>query len=128
MNSCSCIHKIIDSLFFHILLFLNHCFDQLVNKKKRNKYSSNRRLESARIFILNWETFPNKHYKMADVEGEPDRTEQIEAKPLIKDPTVSIYTSDFCDFNLKPEILRAIDDCGFEFPFKGKIKFVVESE
>ncbi|XP_037038460.1 spliceosome RNA helicase DDX39B-like [Bradysia coprophila] len=40
---------------------------------------------------------------------------------------VSIFNSDFCDFIRKPEILRAIDDCGFEYPFKLQYKFMPQA-
>ena len=33
---------------------------------------------------------------------------------------VSIHSSGFKDFLLKPELLRAIMDCGFEHPSEGK--------
>lgn len=33
---------------------------------------------------------------------------------------VSIHASGFKDFLLKPELLRAIMDCGFEHPSEGK--------
>jgi hypothetical protein len=32
---------------------------------------------------------------------------------------VGIHTSNFQDFILKPELLRAIVDCGFEHPSEG---------
>jgi ATP-dependent RNA helicase UAP56/SUB2 len=34
---------------------------------------------------------------------------------------VGIHSSGFKDFLLKPELLRAIVDCGFEHPSEGKI-------
>ncbi len=33
---------------------------------------------------------------------------------------VGIHTSNFRDFILKPEILRAVVDCGFEHPSEGE--------
>jgi hypothetical protein len=33
---------------------------------------------------------------------------------------VGIHSSGFRDFLLKPELLRAIQDCGFEHPSEGK--------
>lgn len=37
----------------------------------------------------------------------------------VKGSYVSIHSSGFRDFLLKPEILRAIVDCGFEHPSEG---------
>ncbi len=34
---------------------------------------------------------------------------------------VGIHSSGFRDFLLKPELLRAIQDCGFEHPSEGKL-------
>jgi len=67
---------------------------------------------------------------MADNENdlldyeEEEQTEQTEAgdsstvdkKAGVKGNYVSIHSSGFRDFLLKPEILRAIGDCGFEHP------------
>ena len=56
---------------------------------------------------------------------EEEQTETVEAtengsggdkKPGVKGNYVSIHSSGFRDFLLKPEILRAIGDCGFEHP------------
>lgn len=41
-------------------------------------------------------------------------------KEKVKGTYVSIHSSGFRDFLLKPEILRAIVDCGFEHPSEGK--------
>lgn len=41
------------------------------------------------------------------------------AKKDIKGSYVSIHSSGFRDFLLKPELLRAIVDCGFEHPSEG---------
>jgi ATP-dependent RNA helicase UAP56/SUB2 len=42
----------------------------------------------------------------------------------VKGTYVSIHSSGFKDFLLKPELLRAIMDCGFEHPSEGfKIQF-----
>ncbi len=40
-------------------------------------------------------------------------------KDAVKGTYVSIHSSGFRDFLLKPEILRAIVDCGFEHPSEG---------
>ena len=41
-------------------------------------------------------------------------------KKAVKGNYVSIHSSGFRDFLLKPELLRAIVDCGFEHPSEGK--------
>ena len=43
------------------------------------------------------------------------------AKKDVKGSYVSIHSSGFRDFLLKPEMLRSIVDCGFEHPSAGKI-------
>ena len=42
-----------------------------------------------------------------------------ETKKDIKGTYVSIHSSGFKDFLLKPELLKAIMDCGFEHPSEG---------
>lgn len=64
-----------------------------------------------------------------DEEGATESTEiattggapaQGAAAPKdVKGSYVSIHSSGFRDFLLKPEILRAIVDCGFEHPSEG---------
>ena len=49
-----------------------------------------------------------------------DGSSDIPAKEKVKGTYVSIHSSGFRDFLLKPEILRAIVDCGFEHPSEGK--------
>lgn len=39
-----------------------------------------------------------------------------EAKKTVKDSYVSMHSSGFRDFLLKPELIRSITDCGFEHP------------
>jgi len=46
-------------------------------------------------------------------EGEEENKETGEQK---KGSYVAIHSSGFRDFLLKPELLRAIVDCGFEHP------------
>ena len=43
-----------------------------------------------------------------------------DAKKAVKGSYVSIHSSGFRDFLLKPELLRAIVDCGFEHPSEGE--------
>ena len=64
---------------------------------------------------------------LLDYEDE-EQTEQLGesngevslAKKEVKGTYVSIRSSGFRDFSLKPEILRAIVDCGFEHPSEGE--------
>lgn len=44
-------------------------------------------------------------------------------KKDVKGTYVSIHSSGFRDFLLKPEILRAIADCGFEHPSEGRLDY-----
>lgn len=55
-------------------------------------------------------------------ETEPVETTETTEQPKkdVKGTYVSIHSSGFRDFLLKPEILRAIVDCGFEHPSEGK--------
>lgn len=61
-------------------------------------------------------------------ENPPEATGQNDAngaeitttKKPVKGSYVSIHSSGFRDFLLKPELLRAIVDCGFEHPSEGK--------
>lgn len=56
-------------------------------------------------------------------EDENETTQEITAdkkeKKDVKGTYVSIHSSGFRDFLLKPELLRAIVDCGFEHPSEG---------
>jgi len=45
-----------------------------------------------------------------------DAAAAVDKKSGVKGNYVSIHSSGFRDFLLKPEILRAIGDCGFEHP------------
>lgn len=45
-------------------------------------------------------------------------------KKDVKGTYVSIHSSGFRDFLLKPELLHAIVDCGFEHPSEGWYKFI----
>ena len=68
-----------------------------------------------------------------ETPAEAQATKDL-AKKDVKGTYVSIHSSGFRDFLLKPELLRAIVDCGFEHPSEGKDKnnpfacfFVVDS-
>lgn len=54
-----------------------------------------------------------------ETPAEAQATEDL-AKKGVKGTYVSIHSSGFRDFLLKPELLRAIVDCGFEHPSEGK--------
>jgi len=59
-------------------------------------------------------------------DEEPEQQTNGEAgteKKVMKGNYVSIHSSGFRDFLLKPELLRAIVDCGFEHPSEGKQEF-----
>lgn len=58
-------------------------------------------------------------------EEENDAAEELESAATgnnkeVKGSYVSIHSSGFRDFLLKPELLRAIVDCGFEHPSAGE--------
>lgn len=83
------------------------------------------------ILFSNAKTQTNKQRKMADNDDlldyeDEEQTEQVVAetteapKKDVKGTYVSIHSSGFRDFLLKPEILRAIADCGFEHPSEGE--------
>lgn len=52
-------------------------------------------------------------------QGAPESAAPT-GKKEVKGSYVSIHSSGFRDFLLKPELLRAIIDCGFEHPSEGK--------
>ncbi len=54
-------------------------------------------------------------------EDEDQPVEAAEAKPEVKGSYAGINASGFRDFLLKPELLRAIVDCGFEHPSEGEL-------
>ena len=56
-------------------------------------------------------------------ENETTKKEETKAKE-IKKGYVAINSSGFRDFLLKPELLRAIVDCGFEHPSEGMVSLV----
>ena len=49
--------------------------------------------------------------------GNPDK----------KGSYVGIHATGFRDFLLKPELLRAITDCGFEHPSEGQSQYLIPS-
>lgn len=69
--------------------------------------------------------------ELLDYEEEDAEHEQAgngaeaaaDGKKAVKGSYVSIHSSGFRDFLLKPELLRAIVDCGFEHPSEGEFVF-----
>ena len=60
----------------------------------------------------------------AEPEQQANGNEAGTEKKAVKGNYVSIHSSGFRDFLLKPELLRSIVDCGFEHPSEGKsLKF-----
>ena len=60
-------------------------------------------------------------YEEEEVRDQQNGAEQKQvAKKDVKGTYVSIHSSGFRDFLLKPELLRAIVDCGFEHPSEGE--------
>ena len=58
----------------------------------------------------------------AEAAGQNDANgAEVASKKTVKGSYVSIHSSGFRDFLLKPELLRAIVDCGFEHPSEGVI-------
>lgn len=51
----------------------------------------------------------------------------IPTKEIKKGSYVGIHSTGFRDFLLKPELLRAIVDCGFEHPSEGTLLFTLSS-
>lgn len=52
-------------------------------------------------------------------QNDTNGAETGAVKKPVKGSYVSIHSSGFRDFLLKPELLRAIVDCGFEHPSEG---------
>ena len=59
-------------------------------------------------------------YEEEESETPAEQATKDLAKKDVKGTYVSIHSSGFRDFLLKPELLRAIVDCGFEHPSEGK--------
>jgi hypothetical protein len=69
--------------------------------------------------------------ELLDYEEQDEQEETVVAtngdatqKKEVKGTYVSIHSSGFRDFLLKPELLRAIVDCGFEHPSEGLFDFL----
>ena len=69
------------------------------------------------------EDFIPDYEETSDTEAageDGSQTVEPSSKKDVKGTYVSIHSSGFRDFLLKPELLRAIVDCGFEHPSEGK--------
>ena len=65
------------------------------------------------------EDFIPDYEETSDNEATVEESSQLtepSSKKDVKGTYVSIHSSGFRDFLLKPELLRAIVDCGFEHP------------
>ncbi|XP_076091604.1 spliceosome RNA helicase DDX39B isoform X1 [Mytilus galloprovincialis] len=74
----------------------------------RNKYKQNNTMADNEAELLDYE----EEEQETTNDGAGDAT----TKKDVKGTYVSIHSSGFRDFLLKPELLRAIVDCGFEHP------------
>lgn len=54
-----------------------------------------------------------------DVQDKAAAGAEAEGKDSKKGHYVGVHSSGFRDFMLKPELLRAVVDCGFEHPSEG---------
>lgn len=65
-------------------------------------------------------------------DDEPQQSTETPApaggRKEVKGSYVSIHSSGFRDFLLKPELLRAIVDCGFEHPSEGRPSCCAQQE
>lgn len=57
--------------------------------------------------------------ELVDYEEEEVPEAEAPKGETVKKGYVGIHSSGFKDFLLKPELLRAIQDCGFEHPSEG---------
>jgi hypothetical protein len=69
--------------------------------------------------LLDYEEQEEQEDQVADGAGG-----DVLVKKDVKGTYVSIHSSGFRDFLLKPELLRAIVDCGFEHPSEGYLNFI----
>ena len=68
----------------------------------------------------------NDYNFIPDAKNMSDQLKVCLQEGKVKGNYVSIHSSGFRDFLLKPEVLRAIVDCGFEHP--GVVRSAVEPE
>ena len=80
----------------------------------------NNKKNTLKLKAFLWQNMADE--ELLDYEEEEQQNEnKVESEPKkdIKGTYVSIHSSGFKDFLLKPELLRAIMDCGFEHPSEG---------
>ena len=73
--------------------------------------------------------------ELLDYEEQEDQEDQVAdgtaadaiTRKDVRGTYVSIHSSGFRDFLLKPELLRAIVDCGFEHPSEGLFFVLLDS-
>ena len=68
---------------------------------------------------------PEEEEELLDYEEEEEAPADAGAKAgeaAVKKGYVGIHSTGFRDFLLKPELLRAIVDCGFEHPSEGAMR------
>ena len=65
------------------------------------------------------ETLLDYEEEEQDVQDKAAAATEGEAKDSKKGHYVGVHSSGFRDFMLKPELLRAVVDCGFEHPSEG---------
>lgn len=58
-------------------------------------------------------------YEVGEEEATEAKAKTDDGAEAKKGSYVGIHSSGFKDFLLKPELLRAISDCGFEHPSEG---------
>ena len=94
------------------LNYFENCFYRFPPLLK-GKSQTKEMAEEAENELLDYE-------EASDNEAPNESSNAIEqAKKEVKGTYVSIHSSGFRDFLLKPELLRAIVDCGFEHPSEG---------
>lgn len=64
--------------------------------------------------------------ELVDYEDEEAQEPEV-AKAEVKKGYVGIHSAGFKDLLLKPELIRAIQDCGFEHPSEGARICVMEA-
>lgn len=71
--------------------------------------------------LLDYEEAEEEHETAAEGAGDAAAAPKKE----VKGTYVSIHSSGFRDFLLKPELLRSIVDCGFEHPSEGNKDLII---
>lgn len=78
--------------------------------------------------LLDYDDEPNQQATSKNATGNSQsKTTNGKQAGAIRGSYVSIHASGFRDFLLKPELLRAIMDCGFEHPSEGQFFILISS-